>query len=188
MAVAGSNIARLMIGVGLALLAWASYESGFFGAIRTREAVSPTLATFYMHESFKVGYWEYSVNRAVRSRWLGRGMSAQKTTGEFIVVFMTATNNDSSASTLPFPVLKDRRQREYSARPTFGVGIRGEDLSIVTLNPGVSRQGYFVFEVPQDTSTLQVVLSGGLRSNQTAIVPLELDQLRVNSDLDSNDL
>ena len=103
-----------------------------------------------MFENVNVGYWQYAVLRAVRTRWLGRGVNAENTNGYFIVVFMKVTNKDTSASTLPSPVLVDSMNREHSSRPTFGAGLRGEDLTISTFNPGALRQGYFVFDVPEN--------------------------------------
>jgi hypothetical protein len=90
-------------------------------------------------------------------------------------VYLTAENNDRDASILPSPVLQDSMGRQHSSKPMVGSGLNGEDLSIKNLNPGVSAQGYFVFDVPTDSSFLKIVLSGGFRSKEQATVPLALN-------------
>jgi hypothetical protein len=128
-----------------------------------------------MHQSFSVGYWRYSVDRVLTANVLGRGLSAEKANGRFVIVYLTAENNDRDASTLPSPVLKDSKERQHSSRIVIGSDLRGEDLNLKTLNPGVSAQGYFVFDVPTDARLLQIVLSGGFRSKEQAAVPLDIN-------------
>jgi hypothetical protein len=65
--------------------------------------------------------------------------------------------------------------------------LRGEDLSLVTLNPGLSRSGYFVFDVPpSELNSLELVLSGGYRSKETATIRLtDISAIGI-SEIDTN--
>jgi hypothetical protein len=166
----GKLIASL---VSLGFAIWVMYQAGIFGSTERAEDAVPTLRA--MHQTFSVGYWRYSVDRVFASYSLGQGLSAEKANGRFVIVYLTAANNDRGASILPSPVLKDSRDREHSSKPVIGSGLRGQDLTITTLNPGVSTQGYFVFDVPTDASSLEIVLSGGFRSKERAAVPLGSD-------------
>jgi hypothetical protein len=153
--------------VSLGLAIWFLYQAGIFGS---PEATKATLHE--MHESFSVGYWRYSVDRTLITHVLGRGLLAEKANGKFVVVYLTAENNARDASTIPNPVLKDSMEREHSSTVLVGSELSGKDLSLTTLNPGVSVQGYFVFDVPDDAFRLQVVLSGGYESKARGFVPI----------------
>jgi hypothetical protein len=75
----------------------------------------------------------------------------------------------SSPSTLPGPQLKDTMDRQHASEIVFGTDLPGDDLTITTLNPGVAKSGYFIFDVPDDARGLDLILRGGVRSGEKAI-------------------
>ncbi len=168
----GSNAGKLigsMISVGICV--WILYQIGAFGDIRSA-VTEPTLHN--MHDDFRVGYWGYRVEQMSEPQSLGYGASLEKPDGKFVVVFLTVQNNDTTASALPSPILKDGEGREHSSKLVFGSGLPDEDLTIKTLNPGVSKRGYFIFDIPRDAHDLdlQLILSGGHQSGERAAVNL----------------
>jgi hypothetical protein len=106
------------------------------------------------------------VDNVKRDRTLGKRSFAQKADGEFVIVFLTVQNNDTTPSTLPSPVLTDGMGREHSSKMVFGSDLPGEDLTIATLNPGVSKSCYFIFDLPNDVYDLRLRLSGGYNSGE----------------------
>jgi hypothetical protein len=98
-----------------------------------------------------VGYWEY---RCKGMKWEYNG---------FLKVYLTVHNNDESASFVPPIQLVDEAGRVYSEDGT-------DRLLLTTLNPGISREGYAIFEAPPGKYVLRV--SGGFESGKTELISL----------------
>ncbi len=94
----------------------------------------------------------------------------ERANAEFVVIDVTARNDDTSSSTLPpFHLMdKDGRTYDQSSAGTFSAGF----FSVLEgLNPGVSKRGNVAFDVPPDRQYFLVV-SGGIESDKRALVPL----------------
>jgi hypothetical protein len=166
----GTNSWKAVSGfISLCICLWVLYQLGVFGDLQSA-VTTPTQQNMY--QRFTVGYWNYRIDDVKRGRTLGKGSFAQKADGQFVTVFLTVQNNDTTPSTLPQPVLKDGMGREHSSKMVFGSDLPGEDLTIATLNPGVSKSGYFIFDVPNDVYDLRLLLSGGHNSGEKAVVPI----------------
>jgi hypothetical protein len=165
---AGSGKAIISL-LSLGVFLWILYQSGIFSGLLS--TITPEVQQS-MHESFDVGYWNYRVDKMLTLGQLGKGSFAEKPDGRFVVIFLTVKNGDTTASTLPPPTLRDSDGREHSTTVKFGSDLPGDDLSIVTLNPGVTKSGYFIFDVPADALVLKLALSGGFKSGQKALVPV----------------
>jgi hypothetical protein len=185
-----SNVAKVIWSViSLGFAFWFLYQfavfanpTGNLGGQWTSEHASPIEHRYY--DSFNVGYWHYVVRKTVKTSRLGRDHAD----GIFLIVFLSITNDDTDASTLPSAILRDDGGREYSSKPMLIITtLRGEDLSLVTLNPGLSRSGYFVFDVPpSELNSLELVLSGGYRSKETATIRLtDISAIGI-SEIDTN--
>jgi Domain of unknown function (DUF4352) len=155
--------------IGLGVCLWFLYQSGFFGELIST-VTGPARQSMY--QSFDVGYWNYRVDKMITVAQLGKGSFAKKPDGRFVIVSLTVRNGDTTASMLPSATLRDEMGREHSSTVNFGSDLPGEDLTLVTLNPGVSKSGYFIFDVPTDAQGLQLIVSGGHNSGRKAIVPV----------------
>jgi TonB family protein len=183
--VAGKIVGYLVIAITLGAIA---VSLGLFSKpASSSDATRPNVAedipaskkppVYPVNREFRIGYWSYQVND-------GRWMPAIPTIGNrmeladavFMVLDVTARNEDRSPSALPNFKLIDTEGREYHSSPKgkfmrslFGVPVI---LSSYTdVNPGVSKRGNLVFDVPQDRAYLLQV-SGGIRSGQFALVTL----------------
>lgn len=65
-------------------------------------------------EDVGVGYWSYQCNWARWQDFVGSGMFAERPDAAFLIVNVTARNNDNSESTFPPVRLIDAKGREYS--------------------------------------------------------------------------
>ncbi|MGB6875967.1 MAG: DUF4352 domain-containing protein [Candidatus Acidiferrales bacterium] len=135
------------------------------------QAAKSTPPTYNIGQPFSVGYWSYVCNRAFWTPWLGSDPYAmERANAEFIVIDITARNDDTSSSTLPpFQLMdKDGRTYDQSSAGTLSAGF----FSVLEgLNPGVSKRGNVAFDVPPDRQYFLVV-SGGIESDKRALVPL----------------
>ncbi len=133
--------------------------------------------TYAMEQEFSVGYWSYRVNSG---SWMQAimvsGGGVEMPDSAFLVLDISAKNDDRSASVLPQFRLFDREKREYELsskgrfmQHPFGMIKAFEPLAEV--NPGVPKRGYAVFDVPVDRQYMLLV-SGGYHSRESAYVLL----------------
>jgi TonB family protein len=130
------------------------------------------IPTYKIDDSFSVGYWFYTCHGAVWRTWLGSPYHTENPNGEFVLIDITARNDDTSSSTLPPFRLQDKEGRTYD-ESSAGVFEPGFFSVLQQLNPGVAKRGYLVFDVPPDREYVLVV-SGGIESGKRAIVILPM--------------
>lgn len=128
-------------------------------------------------EEFSIGYWFYEVNGTSSTKAIpGIGNRAEQADAVFFLVDVTARNEDRSPSILPPFKLLDGQGREYEMSPKgrYMENIFGIPMALdffAKLNPGVSKRGYAVFDVPGDRQYMLAV-SGGYSSGKAALVDL----------------
>ena len=119
-------------------------------------AVPVTVRPHALGETFSVGYWAYRCDGARWLPFIGTGFSTERPNAAFLVVDITAQNNDTSSSTLPPSHLIDSDGRVYE-QSSAGVFMDGIISPLESLNPGVSKHGYLLFDAPPNRQyTLQV--------------------------------
>lgn len=88
------------------------------------------------------------------------------TEGKFIAVTAKLTNNDTKArtfSSMQFKII-DEQDREFDASTDFNLMmiLGDDDIFLKESNPGMSRTGVFVFEVPEDIETYWLKVYSGV--------------------------
>jgi hypothetical protein len=138
------------------------------GNSQAADSASPQ---YSIGQSFSVGYWSYVCNKAFWTPWLGSDpYSMEHANAEFVVVNITARNDDTSSSTLPPFQLMDKDGRTYD-QSSVGTFSQGFFSVLEGLNPGVSKSGNVAFDVPPDRQYFLLV-SGGIESEKRALIPL----------------
>lgn len=88
------------------------------------------------------------------------------TEGKFIVVEGKITNNDSDARTIDTNMFKlvDDKKREFEvySKAELMMILGDKYLFLESVNPGMSRTGTFVFEVPADVATYSLKVYPGV--------------------------
>lgn len=101
------------------------------------------------------------------------------TEGKFIAITAKLTNNDTKARTFSSTQFKiiDEEDREFDAYTDANLMmlLGDKDIFLKECNPGMSRTGVFVFEVPEDVETYSLkVFSGvGFAAKTSEIVKLK---------------
>lgn len=119
-----------------------------------------------------VGYTTYVVKQ---SRWSGT-LSQDKYLNRapnayFLFVDLVVRNDDKKARTIPSLQLVDETKAVYDA--DSGAWMLSGSLGLVTeLNPGVSKAGFVVFDVPR-SHRYRLRLSGGFWSKDVTYVDLD---------------
>jgi hypothetical protein len=95
---------------------------------------------------------------------------------DFVVVNVTARNDDTSSSVIPTFKLSDTEGRTYD-ESSAGMLNQGFFSSLDSLNPGVSKRGNIAFDVPTGRK-YSLIVSGGIESGKRAIVVLPTSEPR----------
>ena len=136
---------------------------------RTEEKARQTVHR--IGDTVHVGYMSYVVWRAGWSdRLSDNAFLDQRPDASFLFVKLTVRNNDKQARTIPPLKLVDEDGAEYETSSKAWAVRNGIGL-LASLNPGVSKQGLVVFDVPRNHS-YKLRLSGGYWSRDVAYVSL----------------
>ncbi len=100
------------------------------------------------------------------------------TDGKFIAITAELTNNDTKARTFSSTQFKivDDNKREYATyTDTNLMMILGDkNIFLEECNPGMSRTGIFVFEVPEDIKSYSLKIDSGVGSAAKGSVTVKL--------------
>ncbi|SRR5579872_4306164 len=140
--------------------------------VHTSKASSGAIVpiTYTIGQTLNVGYWSYRCNGAHWQDAIYSGYEpVESPDASFLVVDLTISNKDRTASTLPPVELVDEQGREYD-ESSKSIFVRGAFDTLKKLNPGVSSRGLILFDVPHGHYVLR--LSGGFESGKNALVDL----------------
>jgi RNA polymerase subunit RPABC4/transcription elongation factor Spt4 len=125
----------------------------------TKAPEAPKEKVFNVGDSFDVGKLSITVVGVQEQKEIKSNNSyieSVKTEGKFIVVDAKIVNNDSESRTLDTSMFKviDTGNREFDviSKAEVMMIIGDKYLFLETLNPGLSRTGTLVFEVPADVT------------------------------------
>ena len=139
---------------------------------RTKETTRKKTQAVTVHkmgETVSIGYTSYLVWRVWWSNTLSDNKFLdEKPNASFLFIELTVRNNDSKARTIPPFKLIDENQAEYETSSKAWAVKGGIDV-LESLNPGVSKQGLIVFDVPR-THAYALKVSGGYWSATYAFI------------------
>jgi hypothetical protein len=135
------------------------------GAAEMRAAANLAAPSHRMGEEFSVGYFSYIVHRTEVT-----SDPSDPAHMPVLAVFVNVRNDDNSNSTTP-----EFRLLDATGHDIAGAILETNSSNLLTeMKPGVVNRGYLLFEkVPVDGKYILLV-SGGLISGQSAIVPLSV--------------
>jgi len=122
-------------------------------------------------ESFQVGYFSYVVNDSWYTNRLSKNPYLnQAPDATYLFVDLTVRNDDKSSSTVPPFKLIDENGAEYDTSQKAWAG-EGSIGLLTSLNPGVAKRAYVIFDVPTNHK-YKLNVSGGFLSAAKALVEL----------------
>jgi hypothetical protein len=135
-------------------------------------AVAPTPPRSHkMNETVHIGYTTYAVWNARWSDQLSDNQFLdQPPNAKYLFVQLTVRNNDNKARSIPPFELIDSSGAEYEASP-HGWAVEGSIGLFDSLNPGVSKQGFVVFDVTQGNK-YHLKVSGGYWSGEDTLIEI----------------
>ncbi len=124
-----------------------------------------------MKESVHVGYTSYAIWKAWWSNQLSSNQFLnQRPDASYLFVELSVRNDDAKARMIPPFKLIDENNSEYEAS-SKSWAIPGNIGVLDSLNPGVSKQGIVVFDVPQGHK-YKMKISGGFWSTEDSLIEI----------------
>ncbi len=163
---------RVLAGIGgiLVIILLLSFVGAFDAQRGHTDAVSePAVPVAQLGQTVHVGYWTYRVNSAEWVPGIANGLTYEQPDAAFLVINLSARNEDRSESVLPPVKLIDASGREFS-QSSAGALSDGFFSPLKSLNPGVGSRANVVFDVPP--GQYRIRLSGGHLSRDSALVLL----------------
>ncbi len=114
--------------------------------------------------SFLFGAWDIKVERTETVASISTVFGTHDARGEFLVVYIAATNTGLEPYSFPYPKLRlvddSGRWFSYIHPPTDGMAYELTDRQTYEgFQPGIAYQTVIVFDIPADTSGLMLVAS-----------------------------
>lgn len=141
--------------------------------LSTSSSTKGTIKTYKLEETAYVGYTSYGVWKAFyRNQLSNNPYMNQSPDAAYLFVDLTVRNNDTKARTIaPFKLI-DENGAEYETS-SKAWSVDGSIGILNSLNPGVEKRGYIVFDCPRD-KRYKLLISGGYWSADKALVDLGL--------------
>jgi hypothetical protein len=153
--------------------AWWFFGGGFDKQEETKPKVFEETKSkvFNERETVNVGYTSYAVWHSWWSNQLSENeFLNQRPNAMYLFVELSVRNDDKKSRMVPPFTLIDEIGQEYEASSNAWA-VQGSIGILDSLNPSVSKQGFVVFDVPQQHK-YRIKLSGGYWSLQDAYVQL----------------
>lgn len=142
----------------------------------TTKANDPEEKEHRIGDIVKVNNLAYRVNQVESAKQIGSGVISEKADGYFLMVNLTVTNQGKEPQTIDssmFTLIEDDGTR-YAANGAVAMFIKGNNnFFLEKLNPKLSKTGYVVFDVPTVKVEYSLRVTGGLQSNESAVIRLE---------------
>jgi hypothetical protein len=138
----------------------------------SRVKAEPQIRVYQQRETVRVGYTTYFVSGSWWSSKLSDNRFLdRKPDAAFLFVDLVVRNADQKARTIPPFKLIDESGAEHDSSSKI-LGVEGALGVLESLNPGVSKEGLVVFDVPQNRN-YKLKVSGGYWSRDDALIELD---------------
>ena len=137
----------------------------------------PTL--FRLGEEIFAGEFKWKITKMTKKKEIGQDLAGNffgaKADGEFIILDVEVENIGNSANILSDSFIKliDDQGREFSSNPSAAFYLDHNSVLLFnTLNPGITKEGKVVFDVPVGLSVVDVKIYDSLATSSFYTVKL----------------
>ncbi|MED0707115.1 DUF4352 domain-containing protein [Aneurinibacillus aneurinilyticus] len=137
-----------------------------------------TQTIFKMNEPVQVGKLTYIIHSIDDKKEIGNAYLKKTTDNMFLIVNASIKNNDKESRIIDrnlFSII-DSEGRKYDAMPSVDSYVNDNvSFFLESVNPGLTRKGNIVFEVPPDIKGLKLEVTSGyaLAGDETKLVDLQ---------------
>jgi len=131
---------------------------------------------FSMNQDISVDDLNYKITNAQTFKKMGSSMFEKKTEGKFVKVYLRITNNAKETKQIFTPRFKieDNQGRVYERLSDDIMYIADYIEFGKQLQPGLPTSGAIVFEMPEDSKDLKLVITGDFLSIKSVKVNLDV--------------
>lgn len=126
---------------------------------------------FKFGDQITAGDFNWKFIKTSRAKEIGERFNGMlmgvEANGEFLIVDIEVENIGNGPQLLSdsFVRLVDEKGREFSPDTTAGIYLQQQSITFVTLNPGVTKQGKLVFDIPSDIKIANIKVSSSLAAS-----------------------
>lgn len=131
----------------------------------------PKQATYSIGDKIKVDYTTYKVNNKKWQSRIGNEYIGQSANSKYLLINITVENNDKESRLIAPFKLVDENNAEYDTEPSAEIYLGDKAFIFSSLNPGVSKTGTLIFDVPT-THTYKLLVKGGYWSDKEILINL----------------
>ncbi|WP_052343905.1 DUF4352 domain-containing protein [Bacillus massiliigorillae] len=138
-------------------------------ADQKKEAKKEESKTYQVGDMVNTGKLAYKVTNVTATNEIksnNQFIESATTSGQFVIIDIEAVNNDSKARMVDSSMFKvvDDKKREFDPSTDSDVTMALEgsmDFFLQDINPGLSKTGKMVFELPADSTSYSLQVSSG---------------------------
>jgi hypothetical protein len=139
-------------------------------------AIKADTTAYNRTDTARIGYFKYRGVSSEYKKKLKNGLIDKKSSGYYLVINMQVTNNSKNVRALDTALFS----LSDNAGDKYGLSVSGmlylsrlytNNLIQGEINPGITKQGYLCFEVP-DTTGYMLYMAGGDKSNNRALIEI----------------
>ncbi|MED0676946.1 DUF4352 domain-containing protein [Aneurinibacillus thermoaerophilus] len=121
--------------------------------------------TYKVGEAVPVENFIYTVSKISNKKQIGNEFLNKKTENTFLVIDVAIKNGDKEARMMDTSLfkLKDANGTEYDPDAEADMYVNGDNpFFLSNVNPGLTKKGKIVFELPTDAKGLQLEVNSGV--------------------------
>lgn len=133
-------------------------------------------------DELKAGDFNWKITGFSKTEIIGEylydNLLGEKADGIFLIIDVEITNNGNSAKYLSDSFIKliDEQNREFSATSSAAIYLKpqGSALIFEQINPGITKKGKVVFDVPKTIKVANIKITSNLLTSNNYNVKLEI--------------
>jgi len=142
------------------------------GCIDSDIEMTNSNTTYSKGENVKVGYISYQVYKVYSQKRIGSYDFGKTANANYLIVDVSAKNEDTQSRMIPDFELVDENGSSYESDSESAMYLPdNKAFYFDSLNPGVQKRGYVVFDVPEGKQ-YKLKISGGYFSSGYAYINL----------------
>ena len=132
------------------------------------------IKTYFLGDTIQAGDFKWKITKVSTTNEIGQDVMGtffgKKADGLFVILDVEVENTGNSAEYLTDSYIKlvDSQNREFSPNPVAAIYLKPEGSALVfaQINPGITKKGKIVYDVPENVKNFNVKITSSLFSSR----------------------
>jgi len=152
------------------------------GGTKIQQPSQPEVRTYQMGEIIEAGDFSWKITKVTTAQQIGEDIFGsffgEKADGIFVIIDVEVENTGKQAKYLSDSYVKliDEQSREFSSNSVAAIYLKPEGSALIfeQINPGITKKGKIVYDVPEGISVANVKISSNILSSKVYNVELQI--------------